>query len=72
MMGSGAFAALMGCLAFIRRQQYVQQPALGLTLGSIPGVLIAALVVKSLPLDILRWLVVIFSLLIALLLLFAV
>lgn len=58
MMGSGAFAALMGCLAFIRRQQYVQQPALGLTLGSIPGVLIAALVVKSLPLDILRWLVV--------------
>ncbi|MCO4101341.1 TSUP family transporter [Gemmatimonas sp.] len=58
MMGSGAFAALMGCLAFIKRQQHVQQPALGLTLGSIPGVLVAALVVKSLPLDILRWLVV--------------
>lgn len=58
MMGSGAFAALMGCLAFVKQRQHVQRPALGLALGSVPGVLLAALVVKSLPLDVLRWLVV--------------
>ena len=33
--------------------------ALGLTLGGLPGVLIAAFIVKSLPLVWLRWLVVI-------------
>ncbi|HEU5481032.1 MAG TPA: hypothetical protein VFU90_14395 [Candidatus Tumulicola sp.] len=32
--------------------------ALGLTLGGIPGVLIAAYLVKSLPLSAVRWLVV--------------
>jgi uncharacterized membrane protein YfcA len=58
MMGSGAFAALLGCLAFVKRRQHVQRPALGLALGSVPGVLLAALVVKSLPLDALRWVVV--------------
>ncbi len=35
------------------------RPSLGLTLGGLPGVLLAVLVVKSLPLDGLRWLVVI-------------
>jgi uncharacterized membrane protein YfcA len=58
MMGSGAFAALMGCLEFLKRRNHVQRPALGLALGGVPGVLVAALLVKSLPLDILRWLVV--------------
>jgi threonine/homoserine/homoserine lactone efflux protein len=32
--------------------------ALGLTLGGIPAVLLAALLVKSLPLGVLRWVVV--------------
>ncbi|NOT61916.1 MAG: hypothetical protein HOP19_17005 [Acidobacteria bacterium] len=32
---------------------------MGLTLGGIPGVLLAAFVVKSLPLDVLRWQVVV-------------
>ena len=32
--------------------------ALGLALGGIPAVLIAGLIVKSLPLDVLRWVVV--------------
>ena len=32
---------------------------LGLTLGGIPAVLIAAFLVRSLPLELLRWLVVI-------------
>jgi len=31
---------------------------LGLTLGGIPGVLLAGLVVRSLPLSVLRWVVV--------------
>lgn len=58
MMGSGAFAALLGCLAFIKRRNQVNQPAIGLAIGGIPGVLVAALLVTSLPIDLLRWLVI--------------
>ncbi|MCA0374122.1 MAG: sulfite exporter TauE/SafE family protein [Gemmatimonadetes bacterium] len=58
MMGSGAFAALLGCLAFVKRGSQVNQPAIGLALGGIPGVLVAALLVTSLPLGALRWLVI--------------
>jgi uncharacterized membrane protein YfcA len=59
MMGSGAFAALLGCLEFVKRRNQVNQPALGLAIGGIPAVLIAALLVTSLPLDLLRWLVIV-------------
>jgi uncharacterized membrane protein YfcA len=58
MMGSGAFAALLGCLAFLKRRSQMNQPALGLTVGGIPGVLVAALLVTGLPVDVLRWLVI--------------
>ncbi|MBY0491948.1 MAG: sulfite exporter TauE/SafE family protein [Gemmatimonadaceae bacterium] len=58
MMGSGAFAALLGCLAFVKRRNQVDQPALGLAIGGIPGVLVAALLVTSLPIELLRWLVI--------------
>lgn len=58
MMGSGAFAALIGSIAFVKRQRQVNQPALGLVLGGIPGVLVAALLVTSLPITALRWLVI--------------
>lgn len=58
MMGSGAFAALCGCLAFVKRRNQVDQPALGLTIGGIPGVLVAALLITSLPIALLRWLVI--------------
>ena len=58
MMGSGAFAALLGCLEFVKRRNQVNQPAIGLAVGGIPGVLVAALLVTSLPLDLLRWLVI--------------
>lgn len=58
MMGSGAFAALLGCLEFIKRRNQVNQPAIGLAIGGIPGVLVAALLVTSLPIDLLRWLVI--------------
>lgn len=58
MMGSGAFAALLGCLEFVKRRNQVDQPALGLAIGGVPGVLIAALLVTSLPLEQLKWLVI--------------
>ncbi|GAB1342090.1 TSUP family transporter [Gemmatimonas sp.] len=58
MMGSGAFAALLGCLEFVKRRNQVNQPALGLAVGGIPGVLVAALLVTSLPIELLRWLVI--------------
>jgi uncharacterized membrane protein YfcA len=57
MMGSCAFLMPVGALAFIREDRYDPRAALGLALGGIPGVLIAAFVVKSLPLDTLNWLV---------------
>lgn len=59
MMGSGAFAALLGCFAFIKRRNQLNQPAIGLAVGSIPGVLVAALLVTNLPIDLLRWLVIV-------------
>jgi uncharacterized membrane protein YfcA len=46
-------------LRFVAAQRYDARAALGLALGGIPGVLIAAFIVKQLPLLWLRWLVVI-------------
>jgi uncharacterized membrane protein YfcA len=59
MMGSCAFLMPIGSLNFIRHERYSLRAALGLGLGGIPAVLIAALIVKSLPIEYLRWLVVI-------------
>ena len=58
MMGSCAFLMPVASLRFIRRDSYSARPALGLALGGLPGVLVAALIVKSLPLTWVRWLVV--------------
>ena len=58
MMGSGALMAMAGGFRFIRAAKFDRKAALGLTLGGIPGVLVAGLVVKSLPLSVLRWMVV--------------
>ena len=58
MMGSCAFLMPVGSIQFIRARRYNLKSALGLTLGGIPGVLIAAFIVKSLPLAAVRWLVV--------------
>jgi uncharacterized membrane protein YfcA len=57
MMGSCAFLMPVASLRFVRAGSYAPSAALGLTLGGIPGVLIAAYVVRELPLDALRWLV---------------
>lgn len=58
MMGSGALMAMAGGFRFIRAAKFDRKAALGLTLGGIPGVLVAGLIVKSLPLNVLRWMVV--------------
>ena len=59
MMGSCAFLMPTASARFIRMGSYSPRPALGLALGGLPGVLIAALIVKSLPLTAVRWLVVV-------------
>jgi uncharacterized membrane protein YfcA len=59
MMGSCAFLMPAGSVRFIRERRYQLNAALGLALGGIPAILLAAFLVKSLPLRTVRWLVVI-------------
>ena len=59
MMGSAAYMLPMAGIKFARADKYDGQAALGIALGGIPGVLVAAYVVKSLPLEAIRWLVVV-------------
>jgi uncharacterized membrane protein YfcA len=59
MMGSCAFLMPVAGLRFIASGRYDRKAAVGLALGGIPGVLIAAFVVKALPLLWLRWMVVV-------------
>jgi uncharacterized membrane protein YfcA len=57
MMGSCGLLMPVGAARFIAAGRYSCSAAIGLALGGIPGVLLAAFVVKSLPLTWLRWLV---------------
>jgi len=66
MMGSCAFLMPIASLRFVAAQRYDLRAALGLALGGIPGVLIAAFLVGSLNLATLQWLVVIVVLVTAL------
>ena len=59
MMGSCAFLMPIGGARFVQTGRYDPRGALGLTLGGIPGVLVAAYVVKSLPIEWIRWLVLV-------------
>jgi uncharacterized membrane protein YfcA len=59
MMGSCAFLMPAASARFIRLDSYSPRASLGLARGGLPGVLIAALIVKSLNLTAVRWLVVI-------------
>ena len=59
MMGSCAFLMPIAGYQFIRKGKYDLRASMGLAIGGIPGVLIAALIVKSLPLNWVRWLVVV-------------
>ena len=57
MMGAIAFAGPLASVPFIREGRYNLKSALGLTLGGIPAVVLAAFIVRSLPLVAVRWLV---------------
>jgi len=59
MMGACAFLMPVGSLQFIRKQSYDLRAAVGLMVGGPLAVLIAAFIVKSLPLDYVRWGVVV-------------
>lgn len=58
MMGSCAFLMPFGSYRFIRNQRYSPKAAAGLSVGGVPGVFLAAYLVRSLPLGVVRWLVV--------------
>jgi uncharacterized membrane protein YfcA len=57
MMGSCAFLMPIASVRFVRTRTYDARAALGLAIGGVPAVLIAAYVVRSLPLGAVRWLV---------------
>jgi uncharacterized membrane protein YfcA len=59
MMGSGAFLMPVASARFVMRGAYSPAVALGLTVGGLVGVPLAAFVVQSLPLEAVRWLVMV-------------
>jgi uncharacterized membrane protein YfcA len=59
MMGSCAFLMPISSVRFVRTRTYAVRATLGLALGGLPGVLVAAYVFQSMSLDAVRWLVVI-------------
>jgi len=58
MMGSAALTLPLAAARFIPARRFDRRVALGLTIGGIPGVLVAAFIVVSLPLAAVRWLVI--------------
>ena len=71
MMGSCAFLMPVGSLKFIKERAYSLRVAIGLAIGGIPGVVVAAKIVKSLDLTTVRWLVIVVVLYTALTMLYA-
>ena len=59
MMGSCAFLMPVASGRFIKKGSFDLRAAIGLAIGGVPAALIAALIVKSLPLLYVKWLVVI-------------
>jgi uncharacterized membrane protein YfcA len=59
MMGACAFLMPVASIRFFKAEAYEPRPALGLALGGLPAVLIAALIVKSLPVVWVRRLVIV-------------
>jgi uncharacterized membrane protein YfcA len=59
MAGSGAFVATIAGVRFVGAGRFHGRAALGLTAGGLPGVLVAVWLVESLPLEALRWLVLV-------------
>ena len=59
MMGACAFLMPVSALRFIKGDRIDLKLVLGMAIGGIPAVLLAAFVIKSLPLETLRWGVVV-------------
>jgi uncharacterized membrane protein YfcA len=57
MMTATAMLMAAGSARFVKEKAYDPKAALALTLFGIPGVLLAATVVRSLPLNVLKWVV---------------
>ncbi len=58
MMGSCAFLMPVGSARFMRTRKYNLKSAIGLAIGGLPAVPLAAFIVKSLPPKVVPWLVV--------------
>jgi uncharacterized membrane protein YfcA len=59
MMGSCAFLMPVASVRFLKSGRFDPRAVLGLLIGGLPAVLIAAFLVKSLPLRVMQWLVVV-------------
>jgi len=59
MMVSCAFLMPTGSVRFIRQRSYSLKAAIGLAIGGVPGVLLAAYWIRSMDVTTLRWLVII-------------
>lgn len=59
MMGSCAFLMPVGSFRFIKERSYSLRTALGLAIGGIPAVFVAAYWVRSMNLSTVRWLVIV-------------
>jgi uncharacterized membrane protein YfcA len=59
MMGSCAFLMPISSVRFVQSERIDLRIVIGMAIGGIPAVLAAALIVKSLPLEAVRWLVVV-------------
>ena len=58
MMGASAFLMPVAGMRFLKAGRYGLRASLGLAIGGVPAVLLAAFIVRSLPLTAMRWLVV--------------
>lgn len=54
MMGSCAFLQAVGSIPFMTSDRYDMRAALGLTIGGVPGVLVATYIIKELSVDTVR------------------
>ena len=59
MMGSCALLMPTASVKFIKEETYAKKTSLFITLGGILGVFIAANFVKNMPMDVLRWVVIV-------------
>ena len=59
MAGGAALAGAGASVRYISMGEVDLRIAIGITLGGIPAVLVAAFIVKAMPLEMLRWLVII-------------